>query len=393
MPTIHALPIELIDAFGSGIFLLTLLTHADLWWHRRDRPAHWWLALSAAGALAVNLTGAIHRRYPADASHWLIVLNVLGIATALISLYELVQALRGRQSGPVLRIIQVLVFVPILFVPILSYEQIVPPMVIASALFLIAAMIQAIRQSWTGDIETRVLARGLVVLFVTLIYDMLSELKWLPRVEGMPILGFSVLFISAARALSLRYDREYQELQALRNDLETRVRHRTRELEAANSELDRLSGTDSLTGLSNRRRFLQSGASKPLEACAVLMLDVDHFKRINDTHGHDAGDLVLQTIGALLARSIDGDEIAARWGGEEFVLLLKANAIEARAERLRHLLETLHIETDGARIAVSASFGLSPAGQAGTLEQRLSAADRALYRAKQGGRNRIEVAL
>ncbi len=392
MTTAPPWSIELVDAFGAGIYLLMAITHADLWWHRRDRPAHFWLALSASGALLVNVTGAVIRRFGESFSVWLLALNVLGIAAALISLYEVVQALRGTRSGRIVRMLQSLTLLPIAFLPFSTYEQVASPLFIGSAMFLLAAMVQAIRHALSGDRESRVMASGLVVLFAVLIYDMASELKLLPRIEGMPVLGFTILFIAAARAPSLRYDREHRELVTLRGELESRVHERTAALEAANRELDRLSHTDPLTGLANRRSFFQSANGRDIRTHALLMLDVDHFKRINDTHGHDAGDTVLRALASMLAETVRSGELVARWGGEEFILLLADEGASERAEALRRTLADQAIHAGGARLHVTASIGLSPAAYTGTLDERLTAADRALYRAKQQGRNCVVVA-
>ena len=384
--------IELVDAFGAGIYLLTAITHADLWWHRRERQAHFWLALSACGALTVNITGAINRRLNGSADDWILVLNVLGVAAALVSLYELVQALRRQRSGQLTRLLQALLLLPAALLPFWSHAALSPILYVASVLFLIAALVQAFRHAWSGDAESRVLTIGLIMLFASLIYDMLSELKVIPRIDGMPILGFTVLYVAAARALSLRYDREHRELVALRGELELRVRERTTELESANRELDRLSQTDPLTALANRRSFIRFASQAALQSRALLMLDVDHFKRINDTHGHDAGDAVLRAMAAVLSETIKDNELAARWGGEEFILLLDDEHAPERAEVLRHSLAELAVDVDGTRIRVTASIGLSLATPTGTLDERLAAADRALYRAKQSGRNRVVIA-
>lgn len=384
--------IELVDAFGAGVYLLMAITHADLWWHRRDRPAHFWLALSAFGALLVNVSGAVHRRLGDAAGEWLSGLNALGVAAALVSLYELVQAVRRQRSGRIVRTLQAALLLPILLLPFFPESVLTPPLYLASVLFLIAALVRAFRHARSGDAESRVLTLGLIVLFATLIYDMVSELKLIPRVAGTPVLGFTVLFIAAARALSLRYDREHRELVALRGELESRVRERTTELETANRELDRLSHTDPLTGLANRRSFIRFASRSALPSRALLMLDVDHFKRINDTHGHDAGDAVLRAMAAILAETVAGDELAARWGGEEFILLIDGAQASDRAEALRRRLADHAVDADGARILLTASIGLSPATPNDTLDERLAAADRALYRAKQSGRNRVDIA-
>jgi len=161
---------------------------------------------------------------------------------------------------------------------------------------------------------------------------------------------------------------------------------------------------DGLTGAFNRRHFEErliaefAFAARHGTALCVLIADIDHFKRINDRWGHQAGDLVLRRVGAELLAAVRDEDIVARYGGEEFVLLIRgvdAAGARALAERLRRLLERAHIDWQGERVAVTASIGLAHnhAGAAAADPQRLvAAADRALYAAKAAGRNRVQLA-
>lgn len=123
--------------------------------------------------------------------------------------------------------------------------------------------------------------------------------------------------------------------------METQVRQRTQQLEEANQELDRQARSDPLTGLLNRRGFdaqmnhdlaLARRSGRPL---SIITVDVDHFKRINDTHGHDVGDQVLQRLAATLATRLRQSDVVARLGGEEFAVLLPDTDLEG-ARTLRH---------------------------------------------------------
>jgi diguanylate cyclase (GGDEF)-like protein len=155
---------------------------------------------------------------------------------------------------------------------------------------------------------------------------------------------------------------------------------------------------DPLTGIHNRRGFEQYAEalqSRPRGAPtmqAVIMADIDHFKRVNDTFGHDAGDDVLKAVASALQGTARDGDILARFGGEEFVLLLPdATATTAMliAERLRSKVEALRIEIAGQELRVTASFGVAQqvAGEAQSVV--LARADAALYRAKHEGRNRV----
>jgi two-component system cell cycle response regulator len=157
--------------------------------------------------------------------------------------------------------------------------------------------------------------------------------------------------------------------------------------------------TDALTGLLNRRAFLESTnrevarSKRYNDPLSVVLLDVDHFKLINDKRGHAAGDMVLSAVGTMLNRALRTCDIVARWGGEEFVLVLPSTTLEGAeqvAERVRELLEHASIrDGNGDAIPVTASFGVATYVIGETLEQIIDRADRAMYRAKSGGRNRV----
>jgi two-component system cell cycle response regulator len=157
--------------------------------------------------------------------------------------------------------------------------------------------------------------------------------------------------------------------------------------------------TDLLTGLLNRRAFLESTGREVArtkrynDVLSVILLDVDHFKHINDRRGHAAGDVVLSAVGKLLNQAVRTCDIVARWGGEEFVLVLPSTSLDGAgqvAERVRELLEGAGIEDgNGDPIPVTASFGVATYASGETLEQVVDRADRAMYLAKSGGRNRV----
>lgn len=166
-------------------------------------------------------------------------------------------------------------------------------------------------------------------------------------------------------------------------------------------EVQQLAHTDSLTGLNNRRRFFELAQHEikrrerhptPL---AVIMLDVDHFKSVNDTYGHAIGDLALQTVAQRCKKAVRNIDILGRYGGEEFVsILLGTDLYGARivAERLRRCVETPPIDTEKGPLTITISIGiaeLTPDCQ--DLDLLLRRADQALYAAKQAGRNRVEV--
>jgi two-component system cell cycle response regulator len=166
-------------------------------------------------------------------------------------------------------------------------------------------------------------------------------------------------------------------------------------------ESQRQASIDVLTGLMNRRAFLPAIRGEVArgirykQALSVLLIDIDHFKLINDRFGHAAGDQVLSAIGRLLSQTLRTTDFAARWGGEEFVVGLTSTDVEGGkivAERTRAAVESLVIEDGrGVRIPVTASVGLASMLPDEGVEPLMDRADRAMYAAKYGGRNRVGV--
>ncbi len=218
-------------------------------------------------------------------------------------------------------------------------------------------------------------------------------------------------------------EREMEELVRINRGLEHRIEERTRELkqltaelearslelEAANRQLQAHSHTDVLTGLWNRR-YLESmvpslfqrrrgdlGTSAPLEQQAVVVaLDLDGFKGVNDQHGHHAGDAVLRQVADLLRSLMRTTDTVARWGGEEFVVVLRETeraAVGAAVERIRAAVAAHPISLPcGTTIRVTCSLGFVPvslgdAGAALPWDRAMDMADRCLYAAKRAGRN------
>lgn len=174
--------------------------------------------------------------------------------------------------------------------------------------------------------------------------------------------------------------------------------YRMRQYQRAQARAEHLARTDPLTGLLNRRAFLEhaapvwSTARRSQRPLAAMMVDIDFFKKINDTHGHAMGDKVLQAVSALLPEVCRSSDIVARWGGEEFVILLpETNAEQASllAERLRSKIAALRLGTLRKPIKLSASFGIAERSAHESLDQLINDADEWLYRAKQTGRNRV----
>jgi two-component system cell cycle response regulator len=171
------------------------------------------------------------------------------------------------------------------------------------------------------------------------------------------------------------------------------------ELEMANEKLQHAALTDALTGLYNRRYVVDrleeewAAAIRTDRPLACLLIDLDHFKRVNDTHGHDVGDLVLQAAAARMRDTLRESDVVCRLGGEEFVVIgaeMDLSAALACAERLRAAVEAEAINVPGASLQVTLSIGVAVRKPHMNAPADLfKAADRAVYAAKQGGRNQV----
>ncbi len=185
-------------------------------------------------------------------------------------------------------------------------------------------------------------------------------------------------------------------------ELRARVKVGLRILEMQ-QELHRLASTDQLTNLLNRRELVkllrrdEDRMRRENRPMGILMADVDHFKNVNDSYGHDLGDQVLIRVAQSLEASVRGGDYVGRWGGEEFLVVLPgADVIQSAevAERCRNTLEQQRFRTpDGGTLAVTASFGAASTEGADRCDvmELVQQADKALYWAKESGRNRVKI--
>ncbi len=204
--------------------------------------------------------------------------------------------------------------------------------------------------------------------------------------------GYLLEIISQQELISLSYARwtmlmkEYQEeLSEINNILENK-----------NQEYKTMASTDPLTGLYNRYKFSELYQSSYISmqqshnGLSIVLLDIDFFKRINDTYGHNIGDQVLIQVTHVLLRTLRNIDIVCRWGGEEFIILLPAASLANAftiAEKLRISIETMEIDTVG---SVTASFGVSKVLKGDEMRDVIDRADKALYLAKNNGRNCVK---
>lgn len=238
-------------------------------------------------------------------------------------------------------------------------------------------------------------------------HRVLAELSRHPQLGDVPVVFLTgrtdpddlVATLEAGAHDYLRKPFEVPELIA-RVSAAARVKHLQDELRKRNEELDFFSRLDDLTGLWNRRHMeerlevLCSASRRHAFPVSILVIDLDHFKAVNDRYGHAGGDEVLKAAAAAIRGHMRVEDVLGRWGGEEFlgiVPYIGANGVTTVAERIRRAVEDLSVTMDGgATVELTASIGVcSRSGPEAHPAEIFGLADRALYEAKNAGRNRV----
>ena len=194
--------------------------------------------------------------------------------------------------------------------------------------------------------------------------------------------------------------RQIKELNAHRDLLEQEVQERTRDLERAYQKLEAISKTDELTGLPNRRDMNETvgneveRARRTQKPFCFIFMDIDHFKKINDTYGHACGDVVLKSVAQTIRGLLRKYDVFARYGGEEFLTLLPETDLAGAtivAERFRKKIEAMSVQYADITIKVTITLGVSKFDPRLGAERSIQLADKALYQGKEGGRNQVIV--
>jgi diguanylate cyclase len=240
-------------------------------------------------------------------------------------------------------------------------------------------------------VDTRSMLRRKIVVVVLMFHACLALEFWSYKVLPLTVLSANTIHFLHAYNLAA-----YLAIMAVLAFIYAQT------VAEAERRLHRNATTDALTGLRNRRRLLElardelARASRSGTPVSIIMADVDHFKRINDHFGHPIGDLVIIGIAHCLRDCVRRQDHVARWGGEEFLIVLPDIDLlgaHAAAERMRHSVQQLNVQTDTGIVTCTVSFGVSEwkHGRDETFDQCLDRADAALYAAKQSGRNRVHL--
>lgn len=234
-----------------------------------------------------------------------------------------------------------------------------------------------------------------------------SDLTWVYR--GLMAALLLTLFMGVLALREAQNNRRLRSEIAKREEMERQLRETNERLGQQLGEVRMLQGKleeqavrDALTGLFNRR-YLDDALPRELQRAqrekypvAIVLADIDRFKKVNDTYGHQAGDTVLQALATLLKENVRGGDLPCRWGGEEFVLVLPRMSLEnalARANALRTSFAALRLELDGQPVSLTLSAGVAVYPGHGTdVARLLASADAALYSAKNGGRDQVRAA-
>jgi len=239
---------------------------------------------------------------------------------------------------------------------------------------------------------------GFAFFFIVALNDIFYSLQLIKTGFYLGI-GLFVLILSQAAVIAIRFSNALETEAKLKNNLENIVVERTEQLNYERNMFEHLSKVDSLTHLYNKR-FLSEALSIEFEGhkryqgvFSLIMIDLDYFKQVNDNYGHLVGDEVLIHIAGLLARYTRRTDIVGRFGGEEFLILMRFTSLEnalVHANNLRESIESLAIDTQKGTIKMTASFGVTQINAMDASEiEVLSRADEALYIAKHKGRNQV----
>lgn len=369
-----------------GILLILVLYNLFLYlFVRRRSYLYYLLYVSCIAGFHLSLTGLAFQYlwpgHPWWANRSVMVFIAGSVATLQIFASELLslkkrarlfyRLLRCSAAGAVLMIVPALLlpYTPAMLITITGFGT-------ASAIFFVTIL--AVRNG--GD---------RLSLYFFAAWGLMITAGFLLSARSLAILPHSFITLFGIQIASI--------LEILM--LSLALAHRARLLDQQRKIARHQAATDGLTGLTNRRYFEEyagqmiQGARSAGTDLALVILDLDHFKAVNDTHGHDAGDTVLQMVATRLSHHLRDSDALSRYGGEEFVFLLpratQEEALHKTGEVRRFLCQEPILLENQIAVTITASFGVACLGDEGSLRELMKRADEALYRAKSQGRNQV----
>ncbi|MDC7238959.1 MAG: GGDEF domain-containing protein [Spirochaetales bacterium] len=397
---LHILSLALV----IGALSFMALYHLFLFLLQREKRTHLWLSLTIILVIIKSLITGEHilMRLLADENQ-LLLIRISTVAVAfMIPFYQ--KYLHHSFPGIGCRFSLYANFIlAFFFSSVILFGDLIPAQKIFSfymwiifinLFYFLYLTLLTVIQKKTGSIW---LLTATILAIACGLNDILYDLHIINTAYVLNV-GLFIFMILHSFLNAERSSRAYKELDILRSELENKVDQRTRELEHEKNKLSVLARIDSLTGLYNRNssreifereihRFKRS--KLPF---SVVMIDLDFFKKINDSYGHTSGDYALQIMGISIREISRRTDFCFRWGGEEFLLLMPETSEEnafVHAENLRMKIGKTPIETGGNRFFLSMSFGISSIKDPKeTPEMIVERADTALYQAKEDGRNR-----
>ena len=416
----HDMTRNILHGIYFGALLVIAVYNLLLFFALGDRNYLYYVGLVLAMALLLaSLTGYGYRHLWPAASQWNDqAILVFVCAVLLFGAQFSRRFLELRTLSPpldyVLLFMMGIAALVLVAVPFMSYQALILtliPLVVVGCIYAFGCGLYAWRQ---GQVTARYYVIAWSFLLAGGVILALSKGGVLPSnaftdhaVQIGSLIEVVLLSFALAQRINverkLRYEAQAETLatsRQLNRELEERVQARTRELETLNERLNELSMTDELTGLRNRR-FLDSVLKQEVERArrsgrplAVALLDIDHFKPVNDTHGHQVGDECLRLVGELIHSGLRWpSDVACRYGGEEFAIVFPDTDAEGAlivVERIRERISSTRIEVDDLSLQLTVSGGVHAQSIAADTEsdRLLRCADEALYRAKAEGRDR-----
>jgi diguanylate cyclase (GGDEF)-like protein len=365
-------------AFGAfyGSFVLLATSSLLLYLIVRDRAfLYYFLYVVTYGTYMAAYHGLTYQLLWPDSPRFASFSQIALLAMSLILLLQFSRVmLETRTVAPRLdrgvRILQGLTFLCLLAAPVLPYHTVIVPIAVLTLVIVLYLLLLGARSTWAGIASARYYLMALSVFLVGVVVYMLKTFGWIPH-NFITQHGFQLGSLSEFVLLSVALSHRISEL-----------KHKT--------------VTDSLTGLYNRRYFNDLLAQEFRDAVghrrdlALLVFDVDHFKRYNDEHGHAQGDQALQAVATSLRRNARNPDALCRYGGEEFVLIMPGASLEQAVEVAEQL--RAQVAAEGAanhRLTLSAGVASIGGQRYASGSELFEAADQALYRAKDSGRNRV----